>query len=308
MDKVNIKEFIHYCQDFIVYLDVERNIAENTLRAYKSDLKQLQEFWEHINSTANQSFTITHVLDRFFVTLYHKKMEKSSIARKVSCFKSLKHYIQKEGGSLKINIIRPRVEKKLPIYLSIDEIFHLLDQVNDEELPTKKPLRDKAILELLYASGIRCSELVMIKLSDIDLEQKLIRIQGKGRRERMALFGQKAKERLILFLQDERPTPKNPEEYLFVNQQGSHLTSRSVQRILQMFRSFLKIDKHITPHKIRHSFATHLLNQGVDLRAVQELLGHQTISTTQRYTHVTTTQLMNMCDTLHPYNSFDQEK
>ncbi len=303
---MNIKEFSNHCQDFITYLEVERNVAENTLRAYKGDLKQLEDFWKHINSTANQSFNITHALDRFFVMLYHKKMEKSSIARKVSCFKSLKNYIQKEGGSLKINIIRPRVEKKLPIYLSIDEMFHLLDQVNDEELPTKKPLRDKAILELLYASGIRCSELVMIKLSDIDLEQKLIRIQGKGRKERMALFGQKAKERLISFLQDERPMPKSSEEYLFVNMQGSHLTSRSVQRILQMFRSFLKIDKHITPHKIRHSFATHLLNQGVDLRAVQELLGHQTISSTQRYTHVTTTQLMNMCDTLHPYNSFDQ--
>ena len=237
--------------------------------------------------------------------LHHKKISKSSIARKLSCIQSFEKYIKKDGITLNLTIIRPRIDKKLPIYLSVDEIFHLLDSIKNEELPTQKPLRDKAIFELLYATGIRCSELVTIQLRHIDMQQKTIRIMGKGTRERLVLFGKKAYSSIMLYLSKERPPVAAVDEFLFLNHRNEPLTSRSIQRIIEMFRTFLKSERSITPHKLRHSFATHLLNQGTDLRVIQELLGHKTLSSTEKYTHVSPTELMQMCDTLHPINTFD---
>ena len=157
-------------------------------------------------------------------------------------------------------------------------------------------------MELLYATGIRCAELVNIQLKDIDFTQQTIRIKGKGSVERMVLFGTKAQEKINLYISKERGGSRDPESYLFLNNRQQKLTTRSVQRIFIMFRKFLKIDKPLTPHKMRHSFATHLLNQGADLRAVQELLGHKTLSSTEKYTHVSLEQLTKMCDTIHPIN------
>jgi site-specific recombinase XerD len=209
---------------------------------------------------------------------------------------------------LQLNLKRPRLDKKLPVYLSVDEMFHLLDNVQLDQLPTRHPVRDKTILELLYATGIRCSELVSIKLQDIDMENKAIRIKGKGRKERMVLFGAKAQEKLKLYLETERAVPKSPDEPLFLNYRYETITARSVQRIIEMFRQFLNIDRPISPHKIRHSFATHLLNQGTDLRVVQELLGHATLSSTEKYTHVSLEKLTELCDTIHPINQMMKQK
>ena len=208
-----------------------------------------------------------------------------------------------QGIKLDLKLTRPRLDKKLPIYLSVDEVFHLLDSVQDHELPSQRPLRDKAIFELMYATGIRCSELVNIKLSDIDLDNKTIRIIGKGNKERIVLFGNKAKERLVTYITSERSESQHTDTHLFLNQWGTALTSRSIQRIIVMFRQFLKVERAITPHKIRHSFATHLLSQGVDLRIIQELLGHKTVASTERYTHVSIERLANLCDTIHPINN-----
>jgi len=298
-------------EEFITYLDIEKNVSTHTKKAYARDLGQFILFWKNIISKESQDISLKRALDRYFISIFNKKIAASSIARKVSCFKSFEKFLEKKGITIDFQLVRPRLEKKLPVYLTVDEIFHLLDTINEEELPTKQPCRERAILELLYATGIRCSELVAIRLADIDFEQKTIRIQGKGGKERFVLFGSKAKERLLAYLHKERPYAQTIYENLFLNNRNEPLSSRTIQRTLEMFRKFLRIERPITPHKIRHSFATHLLNEGVDIRFVQELLGHKTLASTEKYTHVTTTQLAKMCDTLHPFNTMaadDEER
>ncbi len=302
------KEFYHYYHDFLAHLEVERNLSEHTLHCYAGDLKQIYDFWIRINKSYKICIPFRQIIERFLINAYHKKMQKSSIARKISCLKSLEKYLAKQNLRLNLQLSRPKIDKKLPVYLTIDEIFYLLDTTKAQDLPTKKPLRDKAILELLYATGIRCSELVNITLGDIDLKEKIIKIMGKGKKERIVLFGSKAQDRLIAYLTKERPSANSTAEPLFLNHRHEKLTTRSIQRIIYMFRRILKTDRSITPHKLRHTFATHLLNQGADLRAVQELLGHKTVSSTQKYTHVTTAHLMNMCDSIHPLNKKPHKK
>ena len=304
---MKIDQFKKKMHEFFTYLEVERNLSDHTLRAYKSDLKQFVCFWATLPADELEHLSIRQVIERYLINLFYKKIDKSSIARKFSCFKSFERFLHTQGIELNLKLTRPRLDKKLPIYLSIDEIFHLLDKVPDEELPTKYPLRDKTIFELLYATGIRCSELTHIKFSDIDMDNKTIRIFGKGKRERLVLFGHKAKDRIISYLTYERPKALNHYEALFLNYRNQQLTSRSIQRIFEMFRHFLELDRHVTPHKIRHSFATHMLNQGADLRIVQELLGHQTLSSTERYTHVSLEELTRVCDKTHPMRSVDNK-
>ena len=300
---MQLSEFKEKKEEFLIYIKVEKNLSQNTYRAYEGDLQQFVDFWQRITDTEQIELPLRQTIERFLVSLYHKKIDKSSIARKLSCFKSFEKFLRVSGIILNLKLARPRLDKKLPIYLSVDEIFYLLDQVKHDELPTKRPYRDKAIFELLYATGMRCSELINITMHNIDFTNKVIRIFGKGRRERLVLFGQKAQERLKDYITKERPPTKSGNEHLFLNARGQLLTTRSIQRIIEMFRVFLKIERKITPHKLRHSFATHLLNQGVDLRVVQELLGHRTLSSTEKYTHVSTQHLAQMCDTLHPLNS-----
>ena len=299
---MNIKEFQKHKKDFLTYLEVEKNLTQNTQKSYSSDLCLFEEFWLQINKKDNNEIVFRRALERYFVNLFYKKIDKSSVARKISCFKSLERFLRAIGINLSLKLKRPRIDKKLPVYLTVDEIFHLLDSVKNEDLPSKRPIRDKAIFELLYASGMRCSELCTITMGNLDLENKLIKIIGKGRKERIVLFGSKAQQQLKEYLKNERPTPINKTERLFLNYRNSPLDPRSVQRIIEMFRGFLKGGKRITPHKLRHSFATHMLNQGADLRIVQELLGHQSLSSTEKYTHVTSEQLAEMCDSIHPFN------
>ncbi len=295
-------EFEEKKDQFLTHLEIERNLSDHTLRAYEGDLQQFLSFWQKLSKPDQKKLGFRQIIERYLVSLFYKKISKNSIARKFSCFKSFERFLQTLGIKLNLQLKRPRLDKKLPVYLSVDEIFYLLDKVKEKELPTRSPLRDKAILELLYATGVRCSELVNIKLSDIDIANKTIRILGKGRKERIVLFGNKAKGRILVYMQQERPHPQNSNDALFLNYRYQQLTSRSVQRIIEMFRSFLHIDRHITPHKIRHSFATHLLNQGVDLRIVQELLGHKTLASTEKYTHVSLDNLARLCDEIHPAN------
>lgn len=303
-----IDQLLKYKQEFLTFLKIEKNVSNHTLRAYESDLKQFFQFWHHLLDADKEHLAPRTIIERYLVNLFYKKIDKSSIARKFSCFKSFERFLQAQGIILKLKLQRPRLDKKLPIYLSVDEIFYLLDTINDEQLPTKKPARDKAIFELLYATGIRCSELVAITFRDLDMEHKTIRIKGKGKKERIVLFGQKAHDRLIHYFNYERPKGIEAHEHIFLNNRDQKLTTRSVQRIFEMFRSFLKFERHITPHKIRHSFATHLLNQGVDLRTVQELLGHKTLASTEKYTHVSLEDLTRLCDTIHPIHSKPKPK
>ena len=305
---MNLQEFKKRRDEFLIHLEVEKNLAHNTLRAYECDIRLFTQFWGNLSQDEQKALTLRQVIERYLVSLFYKKIDKSSIARKISCFKSFEKFLRTQGITLNLKLHRPRVEKKLPIYLSVDEIFHLLDNVKDEELPSKKPVRDKAIFELIYATGIRCSELVNIHIKDIDMNNKTILILGKGNKERMVLFGTKAKNKLLQYLKEERPACHDGNEALFVNNSGKHLASRTVQRIIEMFRTFLNIERAITPHKLRHSFATHMLNQGADLRVVQELLGHKSLSSTEKYTHVTLNDLTRLCDTIHQLNKVFKSK
>jgi site-specific recombinase XerD len=299
---MNLEQFEDKKKEFLIYLQVERNLARNTFRAYEGDLKQFASFWKELPDDNKSHLTLRQIIERYLVSLFYKKIDKHTIARKFSCFKSFEKFLLTQGIKLNLDLKRPRPDKKLPIFLSVDEMLHLLDNIKESELPSKYPIRDKTIIELLYATGIRCSELISIQLKNIDFEEKAIRITGKGNKERLVLFGQKAKNKILEYLNKERYVAKSNEEFLFINYKNEPLTSRTIQRIITMFRTFLKIDRPITPHKIRHSFATHLLQQGVDLRIVQELLGHKTLASTEKYTHVSLEDLTTMCNTLHPIN------
>ena len=193
------KEFQEKRDEFLTYLSVEKNLSVHTQRAYKLDIDQFIDFWHSLPPDDSKNLTCRQIIERFLISLFYKKIDKSSIARKFSCFKSFEKFLRTQGIKLDLKLTRPRLDKKLPIYLTVDEVFHLLDSVQDHELPTQRPLRDKAIFELMYATGIRCSELVNIKLSDIDLDNKTIRIIGKGNKERIVLFGNKARTSCYLY-------------------------------------------------------------------------------------------------------------
>ena len=305
---MNLEVFVQKVEQFMTFLEVEKNVSVHTLRAYRSDLRQLIEFWGRIEKKEkNGDNSLGTMVRRFVHSLYFKKITKTSLARKFSCLRSLVNYLKSEGITVPLKVKLPRLSRKLPSILTVDEIFYLLDKIKDSDLPTRFPLRDKAIFELLYATGVRCSELVGIRLGDIDLEGMSVSVFGKGKRERIVLFGKKAKQGLENYLTKERTFISVDKEnsFLFLNYAGGKLSTRSVQRICNMFRSFLKVERKLTPHKIRHSFATHMLNQGVDLRVVQELLGHKTLATTQIYTQVSSAELAKMCDEKHPLNQMD---
>lgn len=302
---MNWKKFKEKSEEFLIHLEVERNLSRGTLQAYGGDLRRFVKFWA-AHDTENLSLQQT--IERYLVSLFYRKMSKSSIARKISCFKSFERFLRKQGIRLNLKIKRPSVEKKLPIYFSVDEIFHLLDTIKDSDMPTKSPIRDKAVFELLYATGIRCAELINIQYKDIDLVNKTVRICGKGNKERIVLFGSKAQKKLEEYLQYERPPITAPTDPLFLNSRKRQINRGSVLQIFGMFRTFLNVGRHLTPHKIRHSFATHLLNQGADLRVVQELLGHKSLSSTEKYTHVSLQRLTAICDNAHPFNAILKRK
>ncbi len=303
-----LTEFKEKKDEFLIYITVEKNLSPNTHRAYDGDLRQFTSFWEKLTPEEQEKLSLRHIIERYLVSLFYKKIDKSSIARKFSCFKSFENFLRTQGIRLNLKLVRPRLEKKLPIYLSVDEMFHLLDDIPLDTLPTKFPRRDSAILELLYATGIRSSELVAISLQDIDMDNKTIRILGKGNKERFVLFNKKAHAKLIDYFEYERPPLRDSSEPLFISNSGKRLAPRMVQTIIEMFRAFLHVERPITPHKIRHSFATHMLNQGADLRVVQELLGHKSLASTEKYTHVSLNDLARLCDALNPLNKLLKKK
>lgn len=297
---LSIEFFKEKKEEFVLYLSVEKKLSSNTYRAYESDLQQFIDFWGICSQEQKENLPLRLIIERYLISLHHKKIDKSSVARKLSTFKSFEKFLLMHGIRLNLKIKRPRIDKKLPVYLSVDEIFYLLDTIPDEQLMTTTPIRDRALFELLYATGIRCSELVNIKIKDINVHEKTIRIVGKGDKERMVLFGNKAHTRMLEYFNKERKHVHDEEEYLFLSIRHQRLTTRTIQRIFEQFRKLLKIERNLTPHKVRHSFATHLLNQGAGLRVVQELLGHKTLASTEKYTHVSIEDLSTMCNAIHP--------
>ncbi|MBA3954202.1 tyrosine-type recombinase/integrase [Candidatus Dependentiae bacterium] len=280
---MNRQEFILKQEEFLHYLKHEKKLSDNTHRSYQNDLNKLVAFWTTSEEQGPVSLTLALVLEQYINSLYRAASAIQSIARKVSCFNSLKKFLKKQQIPLSVNLKRPLVKLKDPLIVPVSEIFHLMDLVHTEELPTKQPLRDKAILELLYATGIRCSEIVQIELRSIDFTNRAIVIRARRKKERVVLFGSRALERITQYLQSERPEPKSSYERLFLNQRNNPISVRSVQHICVMFRQCMKEKYDLTPHVLRHSFATHMLTNGADVDTLQELLGHKARISTERY-------------------------
>ncbi len=276
---MNYSDFVSLMPDFLNYLIVERRRSLHTQRAYKIDLEQFRIFWDRVDSTG---LKLKQALDRYIRALYKQQLDKKSIARKLSCFSSFGKFLKTRHSDIDLLLERPQILQEAPICISIEEIARLLDTI-DEELPSKYPYRDKAIIELLYATGIRSSEIVAIKMNALDIQAKTIRIIAK-KKERLVFFNTSAQERLLRYINYERPEIQSLDEFLFLNYRHKAMTSRSIQRICVMFRSFLSGSNHLTPHTLRHSFASHLINQGTDVDIVQELLGFSTPASTEKYT------------------------
>lgn len=289
--------------DFIHYLTVERGLASNTIDSYKRDLKRYIRFLQdEVNiSNANQISRI-HIV-QFLGLLRNEGKSSKTIARHLASIRSFHQFLLREKIAEEdptVHIETPQLERTLPKVLSFKEVETLL---NTPDTTTPFGIRDKAMLELLYATGIRVSELIDLNIDDVHLTMGFVRCIGKGNKERIIPLGRIAKEAIENYLRDSRPKLRNPKyrtDALFLNHHGNRLTRQGFWKILKKLKLEAGIDKELTPHTLRHSFATHLLENGADLRAVQEMLGHVDISTTQIYTHVTKTRLKDVYSKYHP--------
>lgn len=307
MDKIDLATWIDIKEKFLEYCVYERSFSPASVRAYTNDFDQFQSFWEKLNETKPHMYT--EAQDLYLQELYFRKAARATLTRRLSCYNSFGKFIERFGISTRYFKV-PRREKKLPSFLSEKEIIHLLDKIPIKELNTKSPARDMAIIELLYSTGIRSFELCNIKMEDINIDDCLIRIKGKGARDRMVVFGRRAKKRIKKYIKKERAS-KGISEYLFLNnshQAKQHkLDTRTVHRIINNFKPFLTQNKRIAPHMLRHTFATHMMNKGMDVRMIQSLLGHNNINTTENYTHVSMDKLKNTCELINPLNDFKKK-
>jgi len=296
----------HLIADFIRSLEVEENASPHTLRNYASDLRQLADFVARDRGVAVDAVAAADIDEprmRGFVVSLLRRNRKSSVARKLSAARRFFRFLCQRGvmtGDPLAGVVTPKQEKSLPVHLSVDDVFRLV-----EAPPAATPagLRDRAILEVTYNCGLRVSEVVGLNWSDIDGELQVVRIRGKGGKERVVPIGRPAlaaldayRASLAMLCGKARRDPRA----VFVNRRGARLTTRSVARIVEASTRRSGIASRVSPHALRHSFATHLLSAGADLRAIQELLGHASLSTTQRYTHVDLGQLMAVYDKAHP--------
>lgn len=283
-----------HIEQFLDYLKEERGVSPLTLKAYTEDL---EEFHNSIDKRLKD--IDNHDIRGFLAFLHHRKLKKSSIARKLATVRSFFRYLHREG-ILSKNPARlvstPKVPKNLPRFLSVDEVFSLVEKPQGD---TFAATRDKAILELLYSSGLRVAELTSLDIGDLDMKESLVRVKGKGMKERIIPVGTKAMGAIRNYL-PERISLKKKSQALFLNIRGGRLTQRSVRRIVLHYSRMINLDSNPGPHTLRHTFATHLLHEGADLRSIQELLGHSSLSTTQRYTHVDIGHLMEVYDKAHP--------
>lgn len=299
MMNLNDKEILN----FLLYLQVEKNASDHTLKSYKADIADFIIFAEQHGYTSGFD-TVNHILIRTYLAELKKQdYSRRTMARRIAALRSFFRFLCRES-KLETNpfhqVHTPKLEKRLPEFLAETEINCLFT------LPTKNELgmRDLALLELLYATGIRVGELTGLNLYDIDLDTCFVLVYGKGSKERIVPLGSKAKAALTLYLEQSRPVlcRKTGQTHtkVFVNSKGGPLTDRSVRRIIDKYVDLLALNKHVSPHTIRHTFATHLLDHGADLRFVQELLGHVSLSTTQLYTHVTKEKLKSVYRQAHP--------
>lgn len=288
-------------QGFLNYLSVERGLAPNTLESYGRDLRQFLTYLEekkHVSITeTTQAIVIGYLLH-----LQAKGRATATLSRSLAAIKSFFHFLAREQVIPRdptVNLDAPKQEKRLPRVLTVEEVVKLLEQ---PDLKTPPGIRDRTMLEVLYATGLRVSELVSLKIKDINLEEGYIRCFGKGSKERIVPLGSVATKYVTFYLDHARKfLAANPkEETLFLNHHGNGLTRQGFWKIIKKYADQLGISSMITPHTLRHSFATHLLENGADLRSVQEMLGHADISTTQIYTHLTRNKLKEVYEKTHP--------
>lgn len=286
-----------YIDKFLNYLKVEKNMSMHTVLNYSIDLKDTAKF---LGEAAEIEKIDYLTLRKFLADLKAKNYSKRTIARKLACLRSFFKFLYREGY-LKANpmagLSTPKLDKKLPVFLDEGEVAKLLEAPDIKDLAG---LRDKAILETLYSSGLRISELVGLSVDNIDFIGGVLKVFGKGRKERLVPIGDRALKCIRGYLEKRGDVKSLDKKAVFLNKSRTRLTDRSVRRILEKYIHITSLREDISPHTLRHSFATHLLNRGADLRSVQELLGHMNLSTTQIYTHVSTERLKIVYDKVHP--------
>ncbi len=285
-----------YIDKFINYLKVERNASAHTIVNYTIDLNLFKNFLGD-----KEIETVDHlVLRRFLAELRTKSYSKRTVARKLASLRSLFRFLFREGHIKKnpiTAVLTPKLDKKLPVFLDEAKIETLLRKPDEEDT---SGLRDRALLETLYSSGLRVSELVGLDINDIDFISGVMKVFGKGSKERVVPIGEPALKAIRKYI-DKRPSGKNKDkEAVFLNRSGRRFTDGSVRRVVDKYIKLCSMSEKISPHSLRHSFATHLLDRGADLRSVQELLGHMNLSTTQIYTHVTMKRLQDVYSKAHP--------
>jgi len=314
LENAAVKELI---ASFIASLSTEKGYADNTCRAYQRDLQAFCTYVEQINSGGTSQEEDAPVLmlgdiDALSVRGYlghlHKRKQKSTIGRKLSAIRSFFRYAARlgyTGANPTEMVLTPKHNRAIPTYLAVDDMFRLLDAIKTDTL---FGLRNRAMFEVLYSSGVRISELAGLSMDDIDFNDRSIRVMGKGSKERIVPVGRKALAALRAYRQElAADNGKNrmaegakTDDPAFLNKNRGRLSARSIARILEKASRECGIPVPVSPHAFRHSFATHMLDSGADLRVVQELLGHKSLSTTQKYTHVSIDRLMEAYDKAHP--------
>jgi integrase/recombinase XerD len=297
--------FEHLVLDFLAYLEFERGLSRNTLEAYRGDLLQLGRYLAERELSALDA-TPADVSD-FLTGLAtgdadHRPASPATIHRKSACLRSFYRHLRREGlreSDPTASLSAPRRSRKLPQVLTRDEVEELLSQPSGTD---PSALRDRALLEVMYASGLRASEAIGLELSDVDLEERVLRARGKGSKERIVPIGQAALRALAVYLERGRPklVKTSVEPHLFVNFRGGQLTRQGLYKIVRRHAVTAGLADRMSPHTLRHTFATHLLAGGCDLRSVQEMLGHADVSTTQLYTHLSSERLKDVYFKSHP--------
>lgn len=292
---------------FSTYLQHERDVSPHTYKNYLVDLQQfhsfVQEKYPRIASDGEGRLSeVDASVIREYVSRMYDSWSPSSMARKLASLRTFFNYCMRVGivsSNPAKEVATPKIPKRVPKFLTVDEVFALLDAAAGEDV---LGARDRAILELLYASGLRVSELVGLNIEDVDLKSGTVRVLGKGRKERIVPMGEKARTSLDTYLQKRHQLLGKVanEKGFFLNRHGGRLTARSIERLLGKYIRRSGLQKSVTPHVLRHTFATHLLGAGADMRGIQELLGHSSLSTTQKYTHVGVDKLMKAYDEAHP--------
>lgn len=302
---------------FIDYLESQRNYSGHTIRNYRTDLRQFIDYLiENNEISSGESQDISRIdfqCIRDYLGSIYARYNRRSIARKLSAIRSFFHFLEANNimhGNPASDISTPKQGKYIPSYLPADDMFRLLDAPD-----RKKPLglRDLAIMELLYSSGIRVAELAGLDILDVDFKQRLIKVMGKGKKERIIPVGRHALRAIgdyleaVIHLRRKNRNNTAESQPLFINHRGGRLSTRSVGKIIKQYVRKCGLTEDISPHSLRHTFATHLLDGGADLRSVQELLGHVSLSTTQKYTHVSLDRLMEVYDKAHPRSKTGKE-